>query len=317
MSGDHDLCKEVTMSLTFSIKNYPTGTNPSSVAIGDLNGDGQLDLVTANIGGDPLANPTPAGTISVLLGSGGGTFSAATPYPTGSFLPFSVAIGDLNGDGKLDLAVANYGHPLSGDGAISVFLGNGDGTFSAATPYPTLAIGAQSVAIGDLNGDGKLDLVVAYASSKYSVFLGIGNGSFNQQTPISLSGNKNLSSVAIADLNGDGKLDLALANYDSNTVSVLLGNVGGGFQAQTQYPTGTNPSSVAIGDLNGDGRLDLAVANFGSNNVTVLLGNVGGGFQAQTQYPTGTNPSSVAIGDLNGDGRLDLAVANFGSNNVT
>src|SRR6266540_3859532 len=317
MSGDHDLCKEVTMSLTFSIKNYPTGTNPSSVAIGDLNGDGQLDLVTANIGGDPLANPTPAGTISVLLGSGGGTFSAATPYPTGSFLPFSVAIGDLNGDGKLDLAVANYGHPLSGDGAISVFLGNGDGTFSAATPYPTLAIGAQSVAIGDLNGDGKLDLVVAYASSKYSVFLGIGNGSFNQQTPISLSGNKNLSSVAIADLNGDGKLDLALANAGSDTVSVFLGNGNGSFQAQIQYATGTNPDSVAIGDLNGDGQPDLAIANYDSNTVSVLLGNVGGGFQAQTQYPTGTNPSSVAIGDLNGDGRLDLAVANFGSNNVT
>src|SRR6266540_3726947 len=267
MSGDHDLCKEVTMSLTFSIKNYPTGTNPSSVAIGDLNGDGQLDLVTANIGGDPLANPTPAGT-------------------------------------------------------ISVFLGNGDGTFSAATPYPTLAIGAQSVAIGDLNGDGKLDLVVAYASSKYSVFLGIGNGSFNQQTPISLSGNKNLSSVAIADLNGDGKLDLALANYglapgDPGTVSVFLGNGNGTFGSPTNLTTGANASSVAIGDLNGDGKLDLAIANYDSNTVSVLLGNVGGGFQAQTQYPTGTNPSSVAIGDLNGDGRLDLAVANFGSNNVT
>jgi hypothetical protein len=118
------------MSLPFSIRNYPTGINPSSVAIGDLNGDGQPDLVTANIGGDPLATPTPAGTVSVVLGNGGGTFSAATPYPTGSFLPFSVAIGDLNGDGKLDLAVANYGHPLSGDGAISVFLGNGNGMIS-------------------------------------------------------------------------------------------------------------------------------------------------------------------------------------------
>ena len=86
------------MSLTFKITNYPTGINPSSVAIGDLNGDGRPDLVTANIGGDPLAVPTPAGTVSVLLGSSGGTFPAATPpYPTGSPLAFSVAIGDLNG----------------------------------------------------------------------------------------------------------------------------------------------------------------------------------------------------------------------------
>src|SRR5262245_50159569 len=112
------------MSLTFKITNYPTGISPSSVAIGDLNGGGQLDLVAANIGGDVSANPLPAGTVSVLLGNGGGTYSAATPYPTGSVIPLSVAIADLNGDSKLDLAVANYGDPLSfaSVGTISVFL---------------------------------------------------------------------------------------------------------------------------------------------------------------------------------------------------
>jgi FG-GAP repeat len=104
------------MSLTYSITNFPTGINPASVAVGDLNGDGRLDLVTANVGGDPFAIPTPAGTVSVLLGNVGGTFSGATPYPTGSVLAFSVAIGDLNGDGRQDLAVANFGNPLlSGD----------------------------------------------------------------------------------------------------------------------------------------------------------------------------------------------------------
>ncbi|HEX2473120.1 MAG TPA: VCBS repeat-containing protein, partial [Lacipirellulaceae bacterium] len=122
---------------------------------------------------------------------------------------------------------------------------------------------------------------------------------------------------AIGDLNGDGKLDLAVTYAGSNTVSVLLGSVGGGFSAATPYPTGTNPLSVAIGDLNGDGRRDLAVANHDSNTVSVLLGNVGGGFQQQTQYPTGIDPDSVAIGDLNGDGRLDLAVANLSGNNVS
>jgi len=317
------------MSLTFSITNYPTGINPISVAVGDLNGDGQLDLVTANVGGDPFGNPTPAGTISVLLGSGGGTFSAATPYPTGSVLAFSVAIGDLNGDGKLDLAVANYGDPTSGSpaGTISIFLGEGGGTFSAATQYSTLTgfSGAQSVAIGDLNGDGKLDLAVADASGKVPILLGNGDGTFNVQTPLTFSGLNNNGSIAIADLNGDGLLDLALTNFGTSlggsgagtTVSVLLGKVGGGFINSGTLSTGTNPSSVAIGDLNGDGRLDLAVANAGSNTVSVLLGSVGGGFQAQTQYPTGTNPASVAIRDLNGDGRLDLAVANAGSNNVT
>jgi uncharacterized protein (DUF2141 family) len=314
------------MSLTFSIANYPTGINPISVAVGDLNGDGQLDLVTANVGGDPFGNPTPAGTISVLLGSGGGTFSAATPYPTGSVLAFSVAIGDLNGDGKLDLAVANYGDPTSGSpaGTISIFLGEGGGTFSAATQYSTLTgfSGAQSVAIGDLNGDGKLDLAVADASGKVPILLGNGDGTFNVQTPLTFSGLNNNGSIAIADLNGDGRLDLALTNFGTDlgsgagtTVSVLLGQVGGGFSNRT-LTTGTNPSSVAIGDLNGDGRLDLAVANAGSNTVSVLLGNGDGSFQ-QTQYATGTNPESVAIGDLNGDGRLDLAIANFDSNTVS
>src|SRR5262249_40123285 len=140
------------MSLTFSITNYPTGISPISVAIGDLNGDGQPDLVTANVGGDLSSGGSPAGTVSVLLGSGGGTFSAATPYPTASFIASSVAIGDLNGDGKLDLAVANYGEQFLGDGTISVFLGNGNGTFPAATLYSTLTglPGAQAVAIGDL-----------------------------------------------------------------------------------------------------------------------------------------------------------------------
>src|SRR5262249_23352977 len=161
------------MSLTFSITNYPTGISTSSLAIGDLNGDGRLDLVTANIGGDPLATPTPAGTISVLLGNGGGTFSSATPYPTGSVLPSSAAIGDLTGDGRLDLAVANYGSPTSlvPAGTVSVFLGAGNGTFPAATPYPTGTglPGAQSVAIGDLNGDGRLDLVVANGAHSISV----------------------------------------------------------------------------------------------------------------------------------------------------
>jgi hypothetical protein len=143
----------------------------------------------------PWRNLTgPAGTVSVLLGNGGGTYSAATPYPTGSVIPLSVAIGDLNGDGHLDLAVANYNDPLGfGEGMISVFLGDGNGTFSAATLYPTGTgvPGAQSVAIGDVNGDGRLDLVVANASNRISILLGQVGGGFVTQTPLSFTGLNN------------------------------------------------------------------------------------------------------------------------------
>src|SRR5262249_13966372 len=203
------------MSLTFSITNYPTGISPSSVAIGDLNGDGRLDLVTANIGGDPLATPTPAGTISVLLGNGGGTFSAATPYPTGSVLPSSVAIGDLNGDGRLDLAVANYGSPISlvPAGTISVFLGTGNGTFPAATHSPTGTgqSGARSRPIGAPNGDGRLALAVAQGAPSTSVLRGQAGGGSLTLPPRALSSLNNPSSIALGDLNGDGRLDLAIA----------------------------------------------------------------------------------------------------------
>src|SRR5262245_24906490 len=312
------------MSLTFSITPYPTGISPSSLAIGDLNGDGLLDLVTGNLGAFPIdpLTPLPPGTVSVFLGTGGGTFSDATPYPTGSVLPFSVAIGDLNGDSHLDLVTANFGDPLlSVDGTVSVFLGNGDGTLSAATQYTTGTPGAQSVAIGDLNGDPLPDLVVASASNRISVLLGNDVVGFQTQAPLSFTGLNNNSSIAIGDLDGDGRQDLAVANFGTdtgsgagNSVTVLYGKDGGGFNRVELLTEGTNPSSVAIADLNGDGQLDLAVANAGSNTVSVFLNDGSGNLSlAATPYATGTNPTSVAIGDVNGDGLADLVTGNFGA----
>jgi hypothetical protein len=156
---------------------------------------------------------------------------------------------------------------------VSVLLGKGDGTLGVKTDYGT-GNGAWSVAIGDLNGDGKPDLVVANSSSQtVSVLLGNGDGTFGAKADYGTGIGPMF--VAIQDLDGDGKLDLAVANDSSNTVSVLLGNGNGSFRAKTDYGTENNPSSVAIGDFNGDGRPDIVVGNALSNTVTVLL-NIGG-----------------------------------------
>jgi hypothetical protein len=290
-----------TQTVTFQAPvTYAVGYSPTYVAIGDLNGDGIPDLAVANY----------SGIISVLLGNGDGTFQAAT-FPSGNQNSTCVAISDLNGDGKPDLVVAN-----SSGYNFSVFLGNGDGTFKAPTNYADANwSGSNFVAIGDLNGDGKPDLVVANSDGydNISVLLGNGDGTF--QTRINYAVGSVPYSVALGDLNSDGKLDVVVTNIYSGTVSVLLGNGDGTFQAPTAYAVGSSPAFVAIGDLNGDGIPDLAVTNFSS--ISVLLGNGNGTFQAPITYAAGTNPFHVAIGDLNGDSIPDIVVSNVNSNHVS
>ena len=289
----------ITLGTFGAAVNYGVGTAPFSVAIGDLNGDGAPDLVTTNNGID---------RVSVLLGSTitPGTFGVATPFAVGS-QPDCVAIGDLNGDGKPDLAVGN-GNSSNVSVLLNSTVFSPRGGFSATTAV-AVGINPQSVAIGDLNRDGKPDLAVAEASGSVSVLLGTGGGAFGAATIVPVG--TSLGSVAIGDLNRDGKPDLAVANDTGSIVWVLLGTGGGAFGGASSFGVGSQPRSVAIGDLNGDGKLDLAVANVNSANVSVLLGDGVGGFGAATPFTVGTGPISVAIGDLNGDGKPDLATANL------
>ena len=272
--------------------SYDVGEAPYGVAVGDFNGDNKLDLVVANNG---MGN---GGSASVLLGNGDGTMRAAPSYGAGN-APYWVTVGDFNGDGKPDLAVANWG------GSVSVLLGNGNGTFQAAVSYGTGT--SAFVAVGDFNGDGKPDLAVANQSGGVSVLLGNGDGTF--QAAVNYDPAAGSYSVAVGDFNGDGKPDLALANFSNNSVDVLLGNGDGTFQSPLTYSLGQGlyPQSVAVGDFNGDGKLDLVVAD---GYVTVLLGNGDGTFQPPANYNVGSS-YSVTVGDLNGDGKPDLAVANF------
>ena len=237
-------------------------------------------------------------------------FLPVVSYGAGAFDGLSVAVADVNDDGKPDLVLAECDYD-----SVSVLLGNGDGTFQTAVLYGSGGPYPSSVAVADVNGDGKPDIVVAnYSNGTVGVLLGNGDGTF--QTAVTY-GDPAAYSVAVADVNGDGKLDLLTANEDGN-VGVLLGNGDGTFQTAATYGSGgTRPISVAVADVNGDGNPDVLVANINSSSLGVLLGNGNGTFQTALTYGTGGDaPYSIAVADVNGDGKPDVVAANYSSASV-
>jgi hypothetical protein len=287
-----------------SPRNFSTPLQPNSLAVGDLTGNGILDLVVTS-----YSPSDPMGKVSVLFGIGDGTFQPPYSFVAG-VAPDAVAVGDFTGDGILDLAVANTG--VGGQtSTVSIFLGNGDGTFQQPKNFDA-GLWPDALALGDFNGDGKLDLVVArHDSADVLVCLGNGDGTFHA------SGAYHTGTypwaISIADFTGNGILDLAVANLLDGNVSVLLGKGDGSFGAAKNYYAG-DPYGVAVGDFYGDGRIDLAVASGGAR---ILRGNGDGTFQATAITFVAGIPSGIAVGDFKGNGCLDLALANYYSNDVS
>ena len=324
-----------TLPGVFPRQDFTVGNAPVGVAVADFNGDGHPDLVVANSASSIVARKT-AGTISILLGVGDGTFGAQTQIDIGAGasppavlpVPSAVAVGDFNGDGIQDIAVTD-----SANNNVAILLGNGDGTFTAPVRFST---GTNPVALltTDLNGDGALDLAVVNQGSgttpgSVSILLGQidtttgkPNGTFGAKTDYTV-GTKP-TAIASADFNGDGLPDLAVANFGGsggsggNSVSVLLQKTDHTFTASANSPfaTGNGPQGVTTGDFNHDGREDLAVSNQTDGTVSVLLGNGDGTFGAHTDFAAGNGPAGIAAAALNG-ANLDLVVADQTGNDLS
>ena len=267
-------------------------------AVADFNHDGNPDIATTI-----LTNGTQ---ITLSLGNGNGTFQKAQLLPI-SCIDCFLAAADFNGDGNMDLAVASTS-------SVTVYLGNGDGTFSGGLPaYPLQS--AEAVLAGDVNADGKPDLVVTdFGASSEVVLLGNGDGSFSRTdyavgtTPVQ---------AVLADLNGDGLPDLVVADKNSALIAVRLNLGAGVFGPATTYSSGCSPfqgcqpDGITSGDFNHDGKVDIATPG------AVLFGNGDGTLQLPRQFQAGAYPNALASGDFNRDGYSDVMVLNSAAVNVT
>jgi uncharacterized repeat protein (TIGR01451 family) len=326
-NGNGTFHAAVASPIAMPASSGTNGSRPDGLAAGDFNGDGKPDLIVA------LRN---SGKMLLLLGDGAGGFASQTPFVAGpaASTPDHIAVGDFNGDGKLDIAVTLSG--LYTSGGYAVFLGDGAGHFSAApgSPMITSGSGMTGIVAGHFTGHAPLDLAITNANQRSVLVLrGAGDGSFSiaQTITPALAGTSAYpNEVAMADINSDGRMDLVVANFaprgnggtpvqPGNDVAVLLQNANGSFDPPVHVAVGGDLISVASGDFNADGHPDLATANAAwSFSGTVRFGDGTANFGAgPTSYSAGGNPYNVAVADLNNDGSPDVVIVNQPSNTLS
>lgn len=293
-------------TISFAVKiDYSIPSSPSEVTYGDIDGDGKLDIVATNKNSNNISvlrNTCTVGNIS---------FASPVNFTTGSYC-YGVAVNDLDGDGKPDIVASNF---TAGNVSVLRNLSTvGNVSFAAATNLTT-GTSPNGVALGDLDNDDKVDLIVGNrGSSTISIYRNTSSvGSISFASNVDLTTATNPFNPAIGDIDGDGKVDIAVANEGSNSISVFknystAGNIS--FAPKSDFTCGAGPYRVALGDLNGDGKLDMATGNNSGNNVSVLVnisttGSIS--FLNKVDYNTGPNTSFIAIGDLDGDEKPDLA----------
>lgn len=282
--------------------SYPVGNvgQQGAITVGDFNGDGKPDIAVTNFA---------AGTVSVLLNLGNGTFSGHADYAVGTD-PESLVAGDFNGDGKLDLVVGNMGSGLA------ILLGKGDGTFQNAVSFAG-GLSPMWIAAADFNHDGNIDLAtVNGTSSVVSVLLGNGKGGFTAPVTYNTAAGLAAEAVIAADVNTDSYADLEVAT--SGGVSVLLNNGNGTFKTHVDYVLPGIAISMQAADITGDGKLDLVVSMaYNDPKVAVLVGNGNGTFRPYADYFAGQDPAGLAVVDFNKDGSGDIATTNLSPSTIT
>lgn len=225
---------------------------------------------------------------------------------------YALTTGDFDGDGKTDLATANYFSGNTSDNVTILFL-NENGGFDRSASYQFGAL-PSAISAADFNRDGKLDLAVCYSGSNtVDILFNDGHGAFPRASAFAIN---NPRGLAVGDFNGDGSPDLAVTEFGSVYLWVIPVNGDGGFEPAERYIVGQDPISVTAGDFNRDGRLDLATANFSSSTISVLSNRGGGKFDTPVNYSVGGAPESITLGDFNSDHKADLAVASANTNAI-